>query len=100
MKQSVREGIMACMIAGLVYEDRFGKLLATDHGKIIAGKGLQVATGSMLLQFIETMENHVPHPLEFLHLAGITPDGDESYINLSTQEHREGIYVRQFRAAI
>jgi helicase len=97
---NVKNALNLCLKANLIERDRLGHLVATDTGKIIATKGLRVETARMILEFIDGLDTHIPHALEFLHLAGITPDGQESYCNLSTEENRDYRYLIAFRQAI
>lgn len=99
-QQRIEKAVETCVEGRLLQQSVKGKISATPEGRVASIKGLKVDTACIFVDYLDSIEDEFPHPLEVFLLLGTTQDGDLIYTNMSTPEYRSGDYIDQFRQAL
>ena len=96
LDENLEQGITDCLRVGVLRETKGKKLALTEFGKAISANGVRVETGGILKDWLEQRGDSAFTATEAILAAVITPDGQEAYLNMSTQEYQQigGFYYR------
>jgi len=94
-------GLKRC-VEGKLIEEKAGRLLATELGRMAAVKGVSVETAIQVATFASQNKAHANDLdlFEMLLCLAKTEDGESVHFNLSTNEYQSGKYLDLLKATV
>jgi len=86
LNEQLEQGISDCLQVGVLHQTDKNELVLTDLGATVAATGVRVETAGMIAKWLDKRYDSPISSAEAILAAVITPDGQEAYLNLSTQE--------------
>lgn len=86
LNEQLEQGISDCLQTGVLHQTENSELVLTDLGATVAATGVRVETAGMLAKWLDKRYDSPISSTEAILASVITPDGQEAYLNMSTQE--------------
>ena len=87
LNEQLERGISDCLQVGVLHHTDQNELVLTDLGETVAATGVRVETAGMIVKWLDQRYDSPISATEAILAAVITPDGQEAYLNMSTQEY-------------